>query len=157
MTKDWIGVDLDGTLAYWYTWSRPDQIGDPIPAMLERVRGWLLHGKNVRIVTGRVAAPVDDPLRQESAAKATLAIQQWCIKHLGAILPVTCGKDNDMVELWDDRAVQVIQNTGERAMNACLVFGCTVEGPHYHSTDAVQLRKFGVSDGTAATEEFGEQ
>jgi hypothetical protein len=28
-------------------------------------------------------------------------------------LPVTCEKDMAMVEFWDDKAVQVIPNTGE--------------------------------------------
>ncbi len=42
-------------------------------------------------------------------------IQAWCLEHVGEVLPVTPAKDYDMVELWDDRAVQVIPNTGERA------------------------------------------
>jgi len=36
----------------------------------------------------------------------------WCEKHLGLALPVTCVKDMHMIELWDDRAVQVVTNTG---------------------------------------------
>ena len=39
----WIGVDLDGTLAKYSTWNN-GQIGDPIPAMVERVKKWLLLG-----------------------------------------------------------------------------------------------------------------
>jgi hypothetical protein len=31
-----------------------------------------------------------------------------------AKIPITCCKDRGMIELWDDRAVQVIENTGER-------------------------------------------
>ena len=42
-------------------------------------------------------------------------IQAWCLEHVGEVLPVTPAKDYDRVELWDDRAVQVIPNTGERA------------------------------------------
>lgn len=44
---------------------------------------------------------------------AHYAIEKWCQMHIGGILPVTNVKDYAMVELWDDRAVQVIPNTGE--------------------------------------------
>lgn len=42
-------------------------------------------------------------------------IEEWCRKHIGEVLPVVCTKDFGMVELWDDRCVQVIPNTGKRA------------------------------------------
>jgi len=45
----------------------------------------------------------------------TQAIHQWCILHIGKQLRITCKKDYKMIELWDDRAVQVIPNTGKRA------------------------------------------
>jgi hypothetical protein len=44
-----------------------------------------------------------------------MAIGDWCEEHIGVRLPITCTKDYGMVELWDDRAVQVIPNTGDRA------------------------------------------
>lgn len=50
----WIGVDLDGTLAYYDGWKGEHHIGDPIPEMLDRVKGWLEQGYEVRIVTARV-------------------------------------------------------------------------------------------------------
>ena len=34
--------------------------------------------------------------------------------HFGVVLPVTNVKDWHMLELWDDRAVQVEPNTGRR-------------------------------------------
>lgn len=34
----WIGVDLDGTLAYYDGWIGAGHIGEPVPAMLERVK-----------------------------------------------------------------------------------------------------------------------
>jgi hypothetical protein len=37
------------------------------------------------------------------------------IDHPLVHLPVTNCKDLNMVELWDDRAVQVVPNTGQRA------------------------------------------
>jgi hypothetical protein len=64
----------------------------------------------VRIVTARVS----NANPQENNRQRTL-IQVWCMKHIGKLLPVTNCKDYAMVELWDDRAVQVIPNTGRRA------------------------------------------
>lgn len=102
----WIGVDLDGTLAYHETGNQNmNFIGAPIPAMVDRVKGWLAEGKEVRIFTARVAEDFSGTIIQR--------IQAWCLENIGAVLPVTNQKDYSMVELWDDRAVQVIPNTGE--------------------------------------------
>jgi hypothetical protein len=68
--ENWIGVDLDGTLAHYDGWDGWNVIGPPIPLMLERVKLWLDQGKDVRIITAH------------------------------------------MIEQWDDRAVQVVSNTG---------------------------------------------
>lgn len=100
----WIGVDLDGTLAHYDHWKGPTHIGDPIPAMLDRVKTWLEQGHEVRIFTARVSNDPGDVAR--------LAIARWCLKHLGRILLVTNVKDYGMVELWDDRAIRVERNTG---------------------------------------------
>ena len=112
----WIGVDLDGTLAQYDGWVSASHIGEPVPLMVERVVGWLARGRDVRIFTARVSVP-DVPLigtgtRVAEAAMARTAIEAWCEKHIGKKLPVTCCKDYGMVELWDDRAVQVEMNTG---------------------------------------------
>lgn len=109
--KGWIGVDLDGTLAYYDHWRGPDHIGEPIPKMLERVRQWVQEGKEVRIFTARITGG----LEAAGAAEQALILQvirDWSLTHIGTILQVTCRKDYAMVELWDDRAVQVIPNTG---------------------------------------------
>lgn len=104
-TKGWIGVDLDGTLAEYDHWRGERHIGNPVPKMVDRVRIWLTQGKyDVRIFTARVSD--GDP-------EVIKVIQDWTEKHLGVRLPVTNVKDYAMVELWDDRAVQVIPNTGE--------------------------------------------
>ena len=104
----WIGVDLDGTLAqHGEDWDGIS-IGEPVPKMVQRVRTWLKAGKDVRIMTARVSAPFADAYAQ------VLAIDAWCEKHLGTKLRVTCAKDYQMIELWDDRAVQVVKNMGER-------------------------------------------
>jgi hypothetical protein len=109
----WIGVDLDGTLAFYNGWKGETEIGPPVPRMVERVKGWLAEGKEVRIVTARVAHAarnLDGTLHDPSAV--VRAIQAWCLEHIGQMLPVTNAKDFGMIELWDDRAVQVIPNTG---------------------------------------------
>lgn len=111
--QGWIGVDLDGTLAEYHGWQGPGFIGKPVPRMVDRVKLWLSEGKEVRVFTARVFAPPDDPQRQLEAAFSLIAIRGWCVEHLGVALPVTCQKDFGMVELWDDRATQVVTNTGE--------------------------------------------
>lgn len=109
--KGWIGVDLDATLAVYDGWKGIEHIGAPITAMVERVQGWLAEGKDVRIFTARVCV---EPSKRSvnEAALAEMAIRNWCLEHIGQKLTVTNVKDFDMVELWDDRAVQVEKNTG---------------------------------------------
>lgn len=107
----WIGVDLDGTLAQYGGWVSEQHIGEPVPMMAARVRKWIVDGKDVRIFTARADSNQDS--RDVDAIVKT--IQDWTEKHCGARLPVTNKKDYGMVELWDDRAVQVIPNTGARA------------------------------------------
>jgi len=107
--KGWIGVDLDGTLAEYHGWKGPEHIGSPVPLMVERVKRWITEGRRVRIMTARVApGKPDSGLCRE-------VINTWCVTHLGRPLPITHEKDHMMVELWDDRCVQVIPNTGVRA------------------------------------------
>lgn len=103
--KGWIGVDLDGTLAHHEEFSGLDTIGAPIPLMVRRVKRWLVEGRDVRIFTARISGP--------GWYEALLPIQAWCEEHIGQRLPVTCSKDFAMIELWDDRVVQVEANTGK--------------------------------------------
>jgi len=105
----WIGLDLDGTLAEYHGWD-DGKIGKPIPKMATRLHRWVMSGKNVRIVTARMA-PSNDLEKMEAD------IRRWLRVHFNAEvakIPITCCKDRGMIELWDDRAVQVIENTGER-------------------------------------------
>lgn len=115
MANGWIGVDLDGTLAHLDVKPIPQwdgSIGAPIGPMVTRVKQWLEEGHDVRIVTARVTevSGVTDGPRSVAAQRDV--IRRWCVQHLGCELPITATKDYDMLELWDDRAVQVIQNTG---------------------------------------------
>lgn len=111
--KAWIGVDLDGTLAAYDVWRGAAHIGEPVPLMLERVRRWLEDGRTVKIFTARVSSD-GTPERDEEASIARQAIEKWCEEHLWQKLEVTCTKDYAMIELWDDRAVSVEENTGRR-------------------------------------------
>lgn len=118
MSGAWIGVDLDGTLAK-YTPGDWHTIGDPIEPMIQRVARWLNEGMQVRILTARVSEPnvtryalerkID---RQQAKREIEAPIHDWCMKHLGVTLPLTAEKDGWMLELYDDRAVQVEFNTG---------------------------------------------
>jgi hypothetical protein len=107
MSKGWIGIDLDGTLAFYDRWRGP-QIGDPIPKMVDFVKGLLAQGDDVKIMTARVCSKHPFAVRLQ----ARLAIEVWCEEHLGRILPVTSEKDQQMVCLYDDRCVQVVPNSG---------------------------------------------
>ena len=50
-SMQWIGVDLDGTLAQADPWQGFEHIGKPIPNMMKRVKIWLELGYRVKIVT----------------------------------------------------------------------------------------------------------
>lgn len=110
-TDGWIGVDLDGTLAHYTGWKGTDHIGEPIPPMVSRVKNWLRDGKRVKIFTARMHGH-GVPLIGGGVADVRTPIEVWCREHLGQVLEITNVKDFAMLELWDDRAVQVIPNTG---------------------------------------------
>lgn len=118
-TVGWIAVDLDGTLAMYDGWKGIEHIGEPVPAMLTRVRRWVAEGRDVRIFTarvdgGEVALAMGDGngVHHRDVAAVRSHIEAWCEKHVGKVLPITNVKDYGMDELWDDRAVQVEANTG---------------------------------------------
>lgn len=99
----WIGVDLDGTAAYYDGWRGVDHIGPPIARIIMLIKDWRAHGVNVRIFTARVA----------NGARAIAAVEAWCLEHIGEVLPVTNVKDMHMVMLFDDRCVTIEPNTGK--------------------------------------------
>ena len=103
----WIGVDLDGTLAHYDGWVSETHIGRPIHDMVKRVRNFLEEGYEVRIFTARVYAG-----NGRDVAAVREAIEEWCLEHIGQVLAVTNEKDYGMIQLWDDRCVQVVPNTG---------------------------------------------
>jgi len=118
MPTGWIGVDLDGTLAEYDGWTgNPLAIGQPVPRMVERVKKWLSDGEQVWIFTARVNFEGRPGPEQDLAYQAQVreSIDRWSLKHIGVVLPVTYKKNYSMLELWDDRCVQIVPNTGRRA------------------------------------------
>ena len=107
--KGWIGVDLDGTLAKYDGWMGEDTIGAPILPMVERVQNWLEEGKTVKIFTAR-ASTTGRGIEQRQ--KNIALIKAWCLKYIGQELEVTSDKDWGMIQLWDDRCIQVEFNAG---------------------------------------------
>jgi hypothetical protein len=102
----WIGVDLDGTLARDLGNKREnrifDEIGSPIEPMVKRLRKWIAEGKSVKIFTARASSP-----------KQVVLVKKWLASCGLPDLEVTNVKDLQMIELWDDRCVQVMTNLGE--------------------------------------------
>lgn len=101
--NEWIGVDLDGTLAYYDRWRGATHIGKPIPAMVKRVQRLLEQGRIVKIFTARAYNATSETIE---------LIQDWSEEHVGRRLEVTCAKDPELVEIYDDCARQVMINTG---------------------------------------------
>lgn len=73
----WVGVDLDATLCYYDKWRGPTHIGKPIPAMVSRVEQWLKDGKDVRIVTARVAP---DKHKDSKSPEVSVAVVRTVIR-----------------------------------------------------------------------------
>ena len=96
----WIGVDLDGTLAYY----DPEfyGIGEPVELMKARVLEWVKNGLRVKIFTARAFDPSQIP-----------DVQKWLKINGFPDLEVTNIKDFGMMKLFDDRAVEVKMNTGK--------------------------------------------
>lgn len=103
--EPWIGVDLDGTLALYDGWRGLKSIGKPIPRMVRRVEGWVERGLRVKVFTARASVP-----------GGAEAVRAWLEKHGLPGLEVTHEKDFGMIELWDDRAVQILPNTGKAVL-----------------------------------------
>jgi len=101
-----IAVDLDGTLAFNSGYRGPHEISEPVPLMLARVRQWIANGETVKILTARVSGGDPEGCRPHIAA--------WLEEHGIGGLEITAEKDREMTEIWDDRAVQVLKNTGLR-------------------------------------------
>lgn len=96
----WIGVDLDGTLAE-YKKGQGSLIGRPLQPMVARIKKWQEKGKEVRIFTARAKTP-----------GGVMQVQTWLANNGLPKLDVTNVKDDELFELWDDKAIRVVKNTG---------------------------------------------
>lgn len=106
----WIGVDLDGTLAYDNVVKHdPYKIGEPVPTMLAFVKELIAKGEKVKIFTARMHVLTNDVEKK----RREKMIQDWCVKHGLGKLEVTNIKSTSMKALYDDRAFHVVRNTGE--------------------------------------------
>lgn len=98
-----IAVDLDGCLAHKEKGPfDPEHIGEPVPAMLERVKKWIKDGKEVAIFTARATTKSSIP-----------PIKLWLKKHGLGDLEITATKHPKFEKFFDDRAIGVKRNTGE--------------------------------------------
>ena len=92
-------------------WKNPAFLCEKVE-FIPRLKPWAFFSKvskEVKILTARVASGKEDT---EVARKA---IEEFLEEQFGQVLEITNEKDHKMLELWDDRVVQVIPNTGERA------------------------------------------
>ncbi len=101
LPRTWIGVDLDGTLAYSDAGSSMQQVGEPIPAMLAMVKKMIHNGIRIKIFTARATDSEQLPI-----------IRKWLVANGLPELEITNVKDFCMIRLYDDRCVQVEKNTG---------------------------------------------
>lgn len=168
--RHWIGVDLDGTLALSLHSLDGDlppgspvplaEVGQPVPEMVERVRRWLAEGRVVKVFTARVADDASGEYPPGGRrAVAEPAVRAWCLRHLGVELEVVATKDRFMEELWDDRAVGVVRNTGEakehaakhRIVRSTLENCAAIMRPQYRGRElwALAVDVFGVGSTTA--------
>lgn len=113
-----IAVDFDGTLfkhiPHYDYGKHFDKIGTPIPVMINRVRRWLKEGRKVVIFTARMHS--SHPIEHRRLVRKV--IREKCMEVFGQPLPVTSEKHPDMVEIYDDRAIQVIPDTGKLVIQA---------------------------------------
>jgi len=95
----YIAVDFDFTLKKDISFNNP-----PITKMLELVKYWMSLGIKVKIFTAKTTAQIPQ-------------VKDWLNKYGIGSLEVTNLKIIGMRELWDDRAVTVIPNTGNSCCN----------------------------------------
>ena len=122
--KEWVGFDLDGTLAKYDGWKGIDHIGEPIKPMVDKIKKLREDGVMVKILTARVAPKKrsdgtvgEDFVKVKWNGKkvnkfAREFIAEWCHKNLGFCPEIVHEKDHSMKELYDDRCKQVLPNCG---------------------------------------------
>lgn len=130
--QGWYGFDLDGTLAIYDGWQGIDHVGAPVAKTMRLMKRMHEDGLRVKILTARVSprtnpetkanpylenhwcveSPSDMPWALADRWTAKEFIQEWCWRTLGFVPEITHEKDHLMLNLFDDRVVQVEPNTG---------------------------------------------
>lgn len=131
--QGWYGFDLDGTLAVYDHWRGIDHIGAPVAKTVRLMKRMHEDRLRVKILTARVSprtnpetmanpylenrwcieSPDDMPWALNPKVwTAREFVQDWCWRVLGFVPEITHEKDHLMLNLFDDRVVQVEPNTG---------------------------------------------
>ena len=107
----WKAVDFDGTLLTndGPNPKDPHEIrGEPIEKMVATVKEWIAKGHSVCLFTARVGPTHDG----RDYAVVRNKLKEWCLEHLGAVIPITCIKSRNIRAIYDDRAFRVTRNKG---------------------------------------------
>lgn len=99
--EEWIGIDLDGTLAFYDGWRGIEHIGEPIAPMIEFVKNLISQNKKIKIFTARA-----------TNLKAVPYIHKWLIENDLPEFEITNVKDFGMTMLYDDRCTRIVINSG---------------------------------------------
>jgi hypothetical protein len=102
--EDWVGVDLDGTLARTDNpghFEPPYPLGEPVWPMVEMVKSLIVAGVTVKIFSARACEPESIPV-----------VQDWTERHGLGRLQVTNQKDFGLIRYYDDRAIQICPTQG---------------------------------------------
>jgi ribonuclease J len=106
--EEWIGIDLDGTLAYYDgIWRGVEHIGEPIKPMIDFIKNLLSQNKKIKIFTARAKNPKTIPY-----------IHKWLDEQGLPKFEITNEKDFGMIMLYDDRCMQVVTNSGKIIKNS---------------------------------------
>lgn len=132
---EWIGVGYEGVLVKRRPWFNDQD--HAIPAMIDRVKGWLDEGRDIRIVANleplnRCVEPGAlrimhgawvDNAKEERCWLYVASIRLFCVRHFNVVLPITNVIDAKMRCLWDCKCEQVEPDTGRRAVDAAFEQG----------------------------------
>ena len=92
-----LAIDFDGTLAHYDGYKGPGVFGEPIPMMVENVKGWMADGHEVVIFTSRF-----DGINDEY-----WAMRRWLDKQFNSGFHITNIKEKRFTHFFDDRAYNV--------------------------------------------------
>lgn len=99
--KGWFGIDLDETLAFYSGPAGNTPIGPAILEIMVIAKRWLREGKDVRLFTARAGFANEVP-----------KIEAWLLEHELQDMQITNVKSHGMVILLDDKAREIVGNTG---------------------------------------------